>query len=294
MLLGTVFPLVVEAVNGDQIAVGRPYFDRMLLPIGLALLFLMGVSPMLTWRSTSARVVQERTLGPAAVGAFAMAVAAFSGATGLWEMIGFGLGGFTIGAAVRLLILAVRQQGWRGLTGRSGGGMVAHIGVGLLAFGFIASSAYSEEGEFVLAPGETASVAGHEVRFLELTDVMDGLNRVVSAQIEIEDRGVFAPAITRFATFGRPIATPSVSSGLIDDVYLVLTVIPDEGRNEVAIRVLIKPLVIWLWIGGGLLGLGTLLALVPQRRRLAEQEPSAPAATEDEPTPAFEAEPVPT
>jgi cytochrome c-type biogenesis protein CcmF len=268
VLLGTVFPLVVEAVNGDQIAVGRPYFDRMLMPIGIALLFLMGVSPMLTWRATSGRVLEQRTLGPAAAGAAAMAVAAFSGATGLSEMVGFGLAGFVIGGAVRHLALAVRRQGPRGLTGRSGGGMIAHIGVALLAFGFIASTAYGEEGEFVLAPGERASVAGHEVRFLELTDVMDGPNRVVSARIEIDGRGVYAPAVTRYPTFGTPIATPSVSTSLVDDVYLVLTAIPDEGVDEVAIRVLIKPLVAWLWIGGGVMGLGTLLALVPQRRRI--------------------------
>ena len=301
VLLGTIFPLAVEAVNGDEIGVGRPYFDRMLMPVGIALLFLMGVAPMLTWRSTSGRVAQERMLGPAATGALAMALAALSGATGLWEMVGFGLGGFTIGAAVRHLFLAARSQGWRGLTGRSGGGMIAHIGVGLIAFGFIASTAYAEQGEFVLAPGDRASVAGQEVRFIRLTDRMDGPNRVVSAEIEIEGRGVFAPAVTRFPTFGTPISTPSVSSGIVNDVYLVLTTLPAEGETDVAIRVLINPLVIWIWAGGGLLALGTLLALVPQRRR-RDSEPGGAdvgGASDSEqslssPQADLEAEPVPT
>lgn len=284
VLLGTVFPMVVEALSGDLIGVGRPYFDRMLMPIGIALLFLMGIAPMLTWRSTSTSVLRERALGPAAAGALTMAIAAFFGATGLFEVVGLGLGGFVIGGAVRHLWLAVRRQGWRGAVGRSGGGMIAHIGVALIAFGFIASSAYGEEGEFVLGPGERASVAGHEVRFLEIDDRMEGANRVVSARIEIEDRGVYAPAITRFATFGTPISTPSVSTSLIDDVYLVLVSLPDEGDDQVAIRVLIKPLVVWMWLGGALLGLGTLLALLPQRRRL-RLDPATTSEGEDAPTP---------
>ena len=196
----------MEAINGDQLAVGRPYFDRMLLPIGIALLLVMGLAPMLTWRSTSGQVLATRALGPAACGAAVMGGAVVMGAEGLGPVLGIGLGGFVIGAAFRHLTIAVRRNGWRGLTGRSGGGMVAHIGVSLLAFGFIASTAFSEEGEFQLRPGETGSVAGHQITFVELTDTMDGPNRVVRAFIEVAGRGLHAPAITQYPTFGRPIA----------------------------------------------------------------------------------------
>ncbi len=267
VLLGTVFPLLVEAVNGDQIAVGRPYFDRMLLPIGIALLFLMGIAPLLTWRSTSAEVVASRALGPAALGAGAMVVAALRGADGVLALVGFGLGGFVIGSGVRHLALAVRRQGWRGLTGRAGGGMVAHLGVALLAIGLVASTAYGEEGEFVLAPGESGSVAGRTVRFVGFEEKMDGPNLVVRALVDVDGRGVFAPALTRYPTFGRPIATPSVSSDLAGDVYLVMSVLPEDGDDDVALRVLVKPLVAWMWIGGLVMGIGTLLALVPAGRR---------------------------
>ena len=280
VLLGTVAPLVVEALTNDRISIGRPYFDRMLMPVGISLLFLMGVSPMLTWRSTSFAVLRERTLGPAAAGAVTMAIAALGGATGFFEMVGLGLGGFVIGGAVRQLWLGLRRQGWRGATGRTGGGMIAHIGVALIAFGFIASTAYSEQGEFTLEPGETASVAGRQVRFLELSERMDGPNRVVSAQIDIEGRGVYAPAVTRFPTFGQPISTPSVSSGFVDDVYLVLTTLPEAGDTGITLRVLIRPLVPWMWVGGLLLALGTVLALIPHRRR-AEAETPVPTSTTD-------------
>tara|TARA_B100001179_G_scaffold222359_1_gene198713 strand:- start:48 stop:1991 length:1944 start_codon:yes stop_codon:yes gene_type:complete len=263
VLLGTIFPLIVEAINGDQLAVGRPYFDRMLLPIGIALLLVMGLAPMLTWRSTSGQVLATRALGPAACGAAVMGGAVVMGAEGLGPVLGIGLGGFVIGAAFRHLTIAVRRNGWRGLTGRSGGGMVAHIGVSLLAFGFIASTAFSEEGEFQLRPGETGSVAGHQITFVELTDTMDGPNRVVRAFIEVEGRGLHAPAITQYPTFGRPIATPSVATSFVDDVYLSLVAIPDPGSDSVVVRVLIEPLVAWIWVGGFVIGFGTLLALVP-------------------------------
>ena len=269
VLLGTVFPLIVEAINDDQLAVGRPYFDRMLLPIGIALLLVMGIAPVLTWRSTAAQTIGTRALMPAATGATVMVLALIFGAQGLGPVLGIGLGGFVVGSSVRHLFLAVRRNGWAGITGRSGGGMVAHIGVALLAFGFIASTSFSEEGEFQLRPGDRGSVAGHEITFVEVIDEMDGPNRVVRARVNVEGRGVYAPAITQYPTFGRPIATPSVATSFVDDVYLSLIAIPEEGSDLVVIRVLVEPLVAWIWLGGLVIAGGTLLAMVPRRERFS-------------------------
>ncbi|WP_419910395.1 heme lyase CcmF/NrfE family subunit [Candidatus Poriferisodalis sp.] len=265
VLLGTVFPLLAEAVSNERLAVGRPYFDRMLAPVGIALLGLMALSPALNWRSTPAETRSQRLLWPAAAGAVTMVLSIWAGAHGLWQVLALGLGGFVVGSAVRLLWLGARRNGWRGLLGRTGGGMIAHIGIGVIAFGFIASSAYGSEGEFTLAPGESGTVAGHEVTYLGLTDGMENGNRVVRVRVEVEGRGVFEPAVTRFAEFGQPISTPSVATSLVDDVYLSLATIPDEGSSEVALRVLIKPLVAWMWLGGAVLAVGVAAALVPTR-----------------------------
>lgn len=269
VLLGTVFPLIVEAINDDQLAVGRPYFDQMLLPLGVTLLLVMGIAPVLTWRSTAGQTIGKRALVPAAIGALTMVVALVFGAQGLGPVLGIGLGGFVVGSSVRHLCLAVIRNGWTGITGRSGGGMVAHIGVALLAFGFIASTSFSEEAEFQLRPGDRGSVAGHEITFIEVVDEMDGPDRVVRARINVEGRGVYAPAITQYPTFGRPIATPSVATSFIDDVYLSLIAIPEEGSDLVVIRVLVEPLVAWIWVGGLVIAGGTLLAMVPGRKRFS-------------------------
>ncbi len=266
VLLGTVFPLLIEAWNGDKLAVGRPYFDRMLAPVGIGLLAMMALSPTLQWRQTSGSLLARRALGSAGLGAITMVIAVVAGAHGFWNVLALGFAGAVIGSALRHLVLAVTRQGWRGLTGRSGGGMVAHIGVGLIAFGFIASSAFDAEGEFTLAVGEAVTVAGHEVRFLSMSDELEGDNRVVRAEFDIAGRGVHAPAVTRFATFGQPISTPSVATGLVDDVYLSLVAIPESGSDEVSVRVLIKPLVLWMWVGGGVLALGVFAALLRPRR----------------------------
>lgn len=279
VMLGTVFPLLAEAVSNERLAVGRPYFDRMLAPVGIALLGLMALSPALNWRDTPAELRSKRLLWPAATGALAMVLSVWAGAHGLWQVLALGMGGFVIGSAARLLWLGVRRNGWRGLLGRTGGGMIAHIGVAVIAFGFIASSAYGSEGEFTLSPGESGVVAGHQVTYLGLTDQIENGNRVVRVRVDVEGRGVFEPAVTRFAEFGQPISTPSVATSLIDDVYLSLATIPEEGDSEVALRVLIKPLVAWMWLGGAVLVLGIAAALVPTRVGARDRVPRRTGAS---------------
>ncbi|OWY61654.1 cytochrome C biogenesis protein CcmF, partial [cyanobacterium TDX16] len=128
VLLGTVFPLIVEALNGERISVGTPYFNRMTTPIGLALLFLMAIAPALPWRKASAELLRDRLFWPAWAGVGTLVVAVALGATGLVPILTFGLAGFAGGAALRQIVLATRRQGWRGFVGRANGGMVVHLG----------------------------------------------------------------------------------------------------------------------------------------------------------------------
>jgi cytochrome c-type biogenesis protein CcmF len=156
VLLGTVFPLLVEATNGERITVGEPFFDRMSLPIGLALLFLMAVAPVLPWRKASTETLSTRLHWPGWLGAASVVLAVVLGARGFAPLLAFGLGGFAAGAALRQVALATRRQGWRGLVGRANGGMVVHLGVVLIGVALAASQSYSTEREVTLAVGETA------------------------------------------------------------------------------------------------------------------------------------------
>ena len=282
VLLGTVFPLIVEALRDEQLSVGSPYFERMTIPIGLTLLFLMAVAPVLPWRKASGELLAQRLLWPAWAGTAAVVLAVAVGARGLAPLLAFGLGGFAAGAAARQIVLATRRQGWRGFVGRTNGGMVVHLGVVLIAVGMAASGSYDVERELTMQVGDTAVVAGHELEYLGPRTVEEPNKVSVRARVAV-DGDVYEPAINRFTGRQMSVGTPSVKTGLLEDVYLTLQQAPaeDEGRTA-AIRVIVQPMVTWLWIGGVVMLAGTVLALFPGRRRRPVDPVSAPVPTGDE------------
>ncbi|MEA2972303.1 MAG: cytochrome c-type biosis protein CcmF [Actinomycetota bacterium] len=290
VLLGTVFPLIAEALRGDRLSVGAPYFERMTMPIGFTLLFLMAVAPALPWRRASTEVLHRRLWWPAWAGTLTVVTCVGFGLRGFGPLVAFGLAAFAGAAAVRQLVLSVRAAVaagaplWRGLVGRANGGMIVHLGVVLVAVGFAASSSFGHSHQFRLAPGESARLAGHTVTYLGF-DIVDQPNkRTFRARVRIDGGKVYAPALHQFPGASLAIGSPSVRSGPIDDVYLTLVAAPDStAANPTAvIGVNIQPLVAWLWMGGAVMGLGTLLAAWPRdRRRRPEMgaEPESPAAT---------------
>ncbi len=272
VLLGTVWPLIIEAINDERIAVGNPFFDRMTMPIGFVLLFLMAVAPALPWRIADGEVLRTRLFWPAVTGVATMFASLLVGAAGWAPVLAFGLGGFAGAAAVRQLVLATRRHGWRGFVGRTNGGMVVHLGVILVAVAFAASNSYLREAELRFAEvGDSATVAGHEFvyRGAETIAWPDGR---IDDQLLIEVDGVIeTPALTTFPFAGRVLGAPDTRGSLVDDVQLA--VVPTEPGEPVVVRVTVQPLVVWLWIGGILMAFGTLLALIPGRRR----RPTAPS-----------------
>jgi cytochrome c-type biogenesis protein CcmF len=282
VLLGTVFPLLVEAINGDRISVGVPYFDRMAMPIGLSLLFLMAVAPVLPWRKASTELLRHRLEWPAWIGTLTVLVAVLLGARGLAPLLAFGLGGFAAGSAGRQLVLASRRHGLRGLVGRANGGMVVHLGVVIIAVAFAASQSYAHTGEFRLSPGDSATVGGHTVTYLGLETIERSEKTVTQAQVRIDDDGVFTPSLSEFRFGSQAIGTPSVRVGATNDVYLALQALPEEGSDEVLLRVVVQPLILWLWIGGGVMAFGTILSAWPGSRRRPTDPSSVAIAGERE------------
>jgi cytochrome c-type biogenesis protein CcmF len=267
VLLGTVFPLIAEAWDGTRLTIGRPYFDSLGRPIGLTLLFMMAAAPVLPWRKASTEVVSTRLLGPAVAGIASMALALGLGARGLYPMLTFGLGGFAAGAAIRQLMLASRRQGWRGLVGRTNGGMIVHLGVVLVAVGLAASETYKSDRTFLMEVGDTVSVEGHQLTYLEAgADVNDRRVRTFAA-VEIDGGDVYHPALTSFRQIGEVVPTPSVRSGPTEDIFLVLDDLPAIEDHAIRLRVVVRPMVAWIWTGGGLMAAGTVLALIPASGR---------------------------
>jgi cytochrome c-type biogenesis protein CcmF len=305
VLLGTVFPLIAEAVRGSRLSVGEPYFDRMTTPIGLALLFLMAAAPALPWRATTGEVLRQRLLVPAWIGAITMVVAVAFGARGVAEVLAYGLAAFATAGIVRQFVLGV--QGRRralgesrtvalGRTTRSNprlyGGLVVHFGVVLIAVTLAVSSSYGANREVRLRRGESAVVSGYTLTYLRTREEPSAQKTTIAADVRIRrgDRnlGVYAPAISTFPNSTEGIGTPSVRTGLTEDVYLTLVSSPNEG-GRITLGVRVNPMILWLWVGGGVIALGTLLALLPRPRRRSR----APARAASEPERTDELEEVP-
>ena len=279
VLLGTVFPLLVEATNGDRITVGSPFFNRMSTPIGLALLFLMAVAPVLPWRKASGELLRHRLLWPAWIGTACVVIGVAAGASGLATLVAFGLAGLAAGSAGRQLVLAVRRQGWRGLVGRANGGMVVHIGVVVIAVALAASQSAVQQTELRLEEGQTATFAGHTLTYLGPAEKVEENRTVLQALVEVDGAGPYAPGVSRFPFGTQQVGTPSVRTTLTNDVALSVLALPEEPGGPVLLRVTVQPLILWLWVGGGIMVLGTLLSAVPGRRRRGTEPVSAPVPT---------------
>jgi cytochrome c-type biogenesis protein CcmF len=276
VLLGTVFPLVIEALQDRRLSVGRPFFDRMTTPLGLALLTLMAIAPVLPWRKASTDVLRTRLFWPACLGVVCLVIPVLMGADGVAPVLAFGLGGFAAGSALRQLVLATRRQGWRGLVGRANGGMIVHLGIIVIAVALAAQTSYQRAGEFRLSPGETATFGGHRFTLVEQVVEETDAVRAIKARIRIDDGVVHAPARQQFLARGDIVPTPSVRTGLTEDIYLTLVKPASDEDPTVTFGVRLMPLSLWLWIGGALLAVGTVLAAFPGRRRRPTDPVSAP------------------
>ncbi|MEO6122057.1 MAG: heme lyase CcmF/NrfE family subunit [Acidimicrobiales bacterium] len=279
VLLGTVFPLLAEALNGERVTVGRPYFDRMATPVALCLLFLMAMAPALPWRKATGELLWHRVRWPAWAATGVVAVCVVAGLRGLAPLLAFGLGAFAAAAAVRQLALSARRQGLRGLIGRANGGMIVHLGVVLIAVAFAASSAYGERAEFRLTPGQSATLGDHTVTYVGSRTVMHPNRRSEVADIRIDGGQIYSPSLNLFPNGGQAIGTPSVKTGVAGDVYLSVISIPRRPGGALVLAVIVQPLMVWLWIGGALMAVGTAMAAVPGRRRRPTDAASAPMAT---------------
>jgi cytochrome c-type biogenesis protein CcmF len=277
VLLGTVWPLIVEAINGERLSVGRPWFDLFGMILGFGLLLLMAVAPVLPWRKTTSETLARRLQWPAWFGTACVLIAVLVHARGLAQLVCFGLAGFAAGSALRQVILASRRQGLRGVIGRTNGGMIVHLGVIILVVGYICSSSFQTEREFSgLKPGDKVQLQGHHLEYVSSSVDISGNRTSVAANIKVDGK-VYAPALRQFPSSSQTVGTPSVKQSPIDDVYLSLLVAPGAD-DAITLRVIIEPLAVWMWIGGMIIGLGTLLAAWPGQRRNPIDPVSAPIA----------------
>ncbi len=286
VLFGTLLPLLVASTSGATISVGPPWFNRVTAPIFIALLFLMGVGPALPWGTASWSTVRERFTVPLLV---AVAVASIALVLGLREPVPLGtlalavfVGGILIDEIVRGARARHRSRGeapptaaWRLATRnrRRYGGYAVHLGVLVMAVGVAVSSGLAVDRTVTLQPGESATIGPYTVTHERLVvEPLANDARVIETRAEVRyegpQEGTLNTALRDYPSSPTAIATPAVRTSLAEDLYVTLLA-SDAGTGTVTLHLFVNPLVVWIWIGGAVVGLGAVFAIWPERRAQA-------------------------
>jgi cytochrome c-type biogenesis protein CcmF len=283
VLLGTLYPLIAEAVSGAQLSIGAPYFDRVEVPIGLALLFLMGIGPQLPWHGASRSTLERQFTVPFIAAAAGAAVAVIAGMTGVAPVLTYALAAFVVATIAQEFVRGVRARGvlhgeapmtaFVALFRRNGrryGGYVVHFGIVLAVVAIATSQSRTTELERTLAPGDAMDIAGYHVVFTGLRDVNEPQRASTLADLVVTGNGAnesLHPGLVQYPNSAQAIGTPGIAAGARDDIYTILAAYDGRGRAWATIRVRVIPLVSWLWAGGAIVGIGAILAALPPPRR---------------------------
>jgi cytochrome c-type biogenesis protein CcmF len=279
---GTLFPVLSEAVRGVKITVGPPFFNKVNAPLALALIFLMGVGPLIAWRRTSLRALAKTFATPGVLGLVTGLGALLAGLRQWYALSAFSLAAFALGTVLvefRRGVSARQHMTSETSTravvnliaknNRRYGGYIVHIGVALAFVGVVASSFFKTEVKKTLKPGGSMYVGPYELVFLGLDH--DETSHLESARAELqvlykgEPIARMYPGKLFYKRQQQPATSVAIRSTPTSDLYAVLASIDDKS-GLVTFQVFLTPLVFWLWAGGFVMALGTLIAMWPNVR----------------------------
>jgi len=254
VLWGTLFPLVSERLIGTRLSLGPPYFNRVMVPIGLALLFLLGACPLLSWRHTSGRELMSKLLFPVGAALLGGGALWLAGIRHFWALSTF--------AGCIFAFLALAMESVRGqklgfsCCRRRLGSHIIHLGIILIYLGIAGSSALSVSREGTLAPGQSMEIAGYQLTLRDMKPTGDESRYGLTARVDFSQegriRGTLKPEMSYFKNRGPVDAKIALHSTLLEDLYLVFVSFdPESGRALFQAKV--SPLVIWIWIGCGVM-----------------------------------------
>ena len=293
VLLGTLYPLLIDALGMGKLSVGPPYFSAVFVPLIAPALFLMGVGPMTRWREASAIDLARRLRWAAAVSLLSALIAPFF--LGHWTpMIGLGLllGAWVASTALLNLFSRLREHpapGWAArLAAQPGsyyGMLLAHFGVSVFIVGVTVVSGFSSESDVRMEPGDVAQVGGYSFELKAVNPVTGpnytALRATVAVSIDGQDLGRLEPERRLYQVSRMAMTEVAIDRGLRRDLYVALG--EPVGPTAWSVRLHHKPLVNWIWGGCVLMALGGLLAVMDRRyrtRRVAATKPAAARAGE--------------
>jgi cytochrome c-type biogenesis protein CcmF len=284
VLIGTVFPLVVEAATGRQISVGRPYFDKMAIPIGIVLLLLMGVGPALPWGKATKKQMLSALLPPLIGAAVVTAIGLILGATNPWTIVTLALAGYTGQITFKEMLLPVMRRNKGASAGtavvrsrRRIGAYVVHAAVALMILAIAVSSTMKTSSEQQLNVAQPVAVGPYTLTLRNVYEGQESHRRATIALVDVDRGGkrvtTLSPRMNYYVEGRDPIGTPDVYATWRGDLYLSLMSI-DPSTQTAAVNAMINPMIGWIWIATALMALGGILILVPG----GTAKPSAPLA----------------
>ncbi|MGB6545091.1 MAG: cytochrome c-type biogenesis CcmF C-terminal domain-containing protein, partial [Candidatus Acidiferrales bacterium] len=309
VLSGTLFPVLSEAVRGTKISVGPPFFNKVNIPIAMILLFLTGVGPLLAWRKTSAESLRRHFAWPLLGGIAAAGIAVALGLTNFYVVLCLLLSVFVV-----LTIGSEFYRGARVIASRTGmnlarsvgqlsmrntrryGGYVVHFGMVLVFIG-ISGQAFNKDKQMEMSPGSTMQIGPYTLicqNFDSTPGPDPNAPNYVAERATIEaDRGgkqviMLYPERRQYTTNQESGTMVAIYSTLKEDLYVVYAGLNPDTQQPV-IHAYLNPLVKWIWLGGAIVVMGTILALVPSQQATIVLRPVTqplPLGATSEPAPA--------
>ena len=277
VFVGTLYPLVLDAVSGTKISVGPPYFAITFAPIFFALLLLVPLGPRLNWKRGDLKAAL-RTLYPAmgVAGLAAVAVLAIASPRTLGGTAAFAVAGWLIGAS----ILDVRSR--KGARAAAFAAAVAHAGLGVSLMGVAGTTIWRSEALEVLSPGQTMVVGPYTLRFDGVTEVPGPNYTAARAHVALMDgtqvKAVLQPEHRFYPAEGQDLTDTAIRTTGLRDLYLALG--DDRGGGKFTLRAYVSPLAPLIWIGGLIMALGGMLSLWGRLRLRAGEPVAQPQAAE--------------
>ncbi len=280
VLWGTLFPIISEAIRGIKITVGPPFYNAVVAPVGLALLLLTGICPMIAWRKTTLKKFVGKLWLPLILSALGAAGLYLYGIRSVYALTTFI---FCIFVATNLFMEFYTGTRTRHTVFAEGyprafwnlvfknkrryGGHIVHFGVVLIFMAF-AGSVFNSEKQVSLKKGESAKIKNYTLRFDALTTYPTASKQKVVATLTVlndEHRvGVVSPEKNLFRGQDQPTTEVAIHSNYKEDLYVILA---GYEKDYATFRILLNPLVVWLWIGGGIMVVGTTVIVLPERRK---------------------------
>lgn len=287
VLLGTIYPLISELFIGRKIELGPDFYNQVNGPILLALMAVLGVCPILAWRHSSNEQLFSGLVPPVVLSLLVGAALLVVGVRNWIALLGFIICAFVIfthlGDWARGTINRQRTRGVNPVSAFAGmfwgnrprhGAHLSHLAIAVIGIGVIGSSFFVSEAEANLRVGETLNVGPYTVRYEGLSQDTTPSRDIVTGTVTLMQGGAvlgqMTPEYYFHKNFEQPVSEVAIRTTALEDVYVILAGWTEDGTAT--FRVLINPLVVWIWVGGGLMLLGGLIAMWPEARTERESE----------------------